>query len=123
MASLPLKNIKEYKVVHGKPLRTSVDWLQVMRLNGTGEAIDAHEYPATSEELIEQYGEQEIEIHDDTETLGEVLGRLGADTYADADDVREALFSALSAGAVGRRFYSDRDPGTPGEGDTEQVSF
>lgn len=96
----------------------------MMRLNGTGEAIDAHEYPATSEELIEQYGEQEIEIHDDTETLGEVLGRLGADTtFTTADDVREALFSAVDASAVGRRFYSDRDPGTPGDRGGEQVSF
>lgn len=94
-----------------------------MRLNGTGEAIDAHEYPATSEELIDEYGEYEIEIHDDTETLSEVLGRLGADTYRDADDVREALFSAVDASAVGRRFYSDRDPGTPGEGGAELVSF
>ncbi|MFB6096508.1 MAG: DUF2795 domain-containing protein [Haloferacaceae archaeon] len=95
-----------------------------MRLNGTGEAIDAHEYPTTSEELIERYGDHQIEIHDETETLGEVLGRLGADTtYADADDVREALFSAVSASAVGRRFYSDRDPGTPGDRNSEQVSF
>lgn len=87
----------------------------VMRLNRTGEAIEAQEYPATGTELIEAHGEELIELPDGTETFGEVLGRLEDTTYHDAEDVQEALFSAVGADAVGRRYYSDRDPGTPGE--------
>lgn len=95
-----------------------------MRLNRTGEAIEAHEYPATSTELIETHGEELIELTDGIETFGEVLGRLGETTYDDAEDVQEALFSAVGADAVGRRYYSDRDPGTPGErGGPDLVSF
>lgn len=88
---------------------------KVMRLNGTEEAMQAHEYPATSNELIEAHGEEVIELTDGTETLGEVLGRLGDTTYHNAEAVQEALFSAVCADAVGRRYYSDRDPGTPGD--------
>ncbi|MFW5917936.1 MAG: DUF5789 family protein [Haloferacaceae archaeon] len=95
-----------------------------MRLNRTGEAIGAHEYPATSGELIEAYGERTIELVDETETVAEVLGRLEETVYDDAQAVEEALFSAVSAEAVGRRHYSDRDPGTPGQAyGPDPVSF
>lgn len=97
---------------------------EVMRLNRTVEAIETHEYPATSTELIEAYGGEIIELTDETETFEQVLGRLGETTYDDAEDVREALFSVVGADAVGRRYYSDRDPGTPGKSyGAEQVSF
>lgn len=86
-----------------------------MQLNGTEDAIDRHEYPATSSDLIEMYGEEVIELTNGSETVAEVLGRLEESTYENAQEVREALFSAVSADAVGRRYYSDRDPGTPGE--------
>lgn len=92
-----------------------------MRLDDT--AIDTHEYPTTSAELIDAHGEEIIELTDGSETFGEVLGRLGETTYDNADAVREALFSAVGAEAVGRRYYSDRDPGTPGESGPDPVSF
>jgi hypothetical protein len=95
-----------------------------MRLNRTGEAMRAHEYPATSDELIEAHGEKTIELADGTETFAQVLGRLEKTTYDDAEAVQEALFSAVGADAVGRRYYSDRDPGTPGSSyGPEPVSF
>lgn len=97
---------------------------RVMRLNRTDDAIEAHEYPATSTELIEAHGEEIIELSDGTETFAQVLGRLGETTYDDAEAVRQALFSAVGADAVGRRYYSDRDPRAPGEGyGPEQISF
>lgn len=94
-----------------------------MRINGTDEAIDAHEYPATSNELIDEHGEREIEHPAGSETFGEVLGRLEADTYADSQSVYEALLSAVGHEAVGRRYYSDRDAVSPGEDGPDQVSF
>lgn len=93
-----------------------------MRLNGTGEAIATYEYPATNDELIEALGEHEIEIPDGSETVADVLGRLDGATYEGPEDVREALFSAVSHEAVGRRFYSDRDVPVAGEG-PDPVSF
>ncbi|RDI71767.1 DUF5789 family protein [Halopelagius longus] len=94
-----------------------------MRLNGTGDLIDAHEYPATTEELVEQYGEHTIELPNGSETLAEVLERAGSETYTCADDARNAVFCGLGHEAIGRRYYSDRDVYTVGENGPQQVSF
>lgn len=87
------------------------------------EEIDAHSYPATTGELIEEYGDLEIELPDGEETFGDALDRLGATTFADAEDVRLAAYSAVSKDAVGRRNYSDRDAPAIGEDGPDQVSF
>ena len=94
-----------------------------MRLNGTQDAIDATEYPLSSEEFISEHGDHTIEFADGSETVAEVLGRLGPETYDGPEDVTAALFSAVSHGAIGRRFYSDRDAYTLGEDGPTQVSF
>ncbi len=96
---------------------------EVMRFNGTGELIDAHEYPATRDELVSAYGDQTIELQNGTETIADVLGRLGPETYETADDARTALTSAVSHRAIGRRFYSDRDPTMLSEDGPTPVSF
>ena len=94
-----------------------------MRLNGTGDKLDTHEYPATREEIIEAYGDSRIELPNGTETLGSVLERIGDETYEDSTDARTAVFTGVGHEAVGRRFYSDRDPTMPGESGPEPVSF
>ncbi|MFC6725600.1 DUF2795 domain-containing protein [Halobium palmae] len=94
-----------------------------MHLEGTGDLIDDHSYPATSAEMIAAYGDSEIELQDGTETLGTVLGRLGPETYHSAQDVRDALYTGVGHEAIGRRFYSDRDAYALGENGPEQVSF
>jgi hypothetical protein len=95
----------------------------VMRLNGTGDLIDDHEYPATRDELVAAYGDRTIELQNGTETIADVLGRLGPETYETAADARTALTSAVSHRAIGRRFYSDRDPTMLSEDGPTQVSF
>lgn len=87
------------------------------------ETIDAHTYPATTEEIIEAYGEMEIELPNGDEQLGEALGRLGSETFETAEDARLAAFSAVSSNAIGRKGYSDRDPVCPGEDGHDEVSL
>jgi molybdopterin converting factor small subunit len=87
------------------------------------EQLDAHSYPTTTAELVEAYGEQELELADGSETFGEVVGRLGEQTFEDAEEVRLTAYSAVSEGAVGRQNYSDRDAPGIGESGHEQVSF
>lgn len=84
-------------------------------MDAVGEKLDAHSYPATSEELIEAYGEMEFEHENGSETFGEVMGRLGNATYVDSDDARDAAFSVVGEAAIGRKGYSDRDAPTVGE--------
>jgi hypothetical protein len=97
--------------------------MNVMRLNGTQEAIDAAEYPLSSEEFITQHGDHIIELANGTETVADVLGRLGPETFASAEDVTASLYSAVSHKGIGRRFYSDRDVYTIGEDGPTPESF
>lgn len=87
------------------------------------DAIDAHSYPATTEELIAEYGDLELETPNGTETFGDALERLGETTFVDADDARQSAYSVLSSDAIGRKNYSDRDAPCIGEDGREQVSF
>lgn len=85
--------------------------------------LDAHSYPATSDELIEAYGDTVLEFQDGSETFGEVLARMGEYTYEDSESAQLATMQAVSSGAVGRVGYSDRDAPCIGESGPEQVSF
>jgi hypothetical protein len=87
------------------------------------DAIDAHSYPATAEELVAAYGDLELETPNGTETFGDAMERLGDTTFADAEEARLGAYSAVSSDAVGRQNYSDRDAPAIGENGPEQVSF
>ncbi|MFO7833064.1 MAG: DUF2795 domain-containing protein [Halohasta sp.] len=94
-----------------------------MRLPRTEDAFVDHSYPASTAELVAAYGDSEITLPNGTETVGEILGRMGDDTYENSEAVSQALLTGVSHKAIGRRFYSDRDQFTPGEHGPEQVSF
>lgn len=95
-----------------------------MRLfTDASDTFDAHSFPATTEELIEEYGEMELELPNGSETLGEALGRLGSERLTSADEARMATYSAVSSKAIGRKYYSDRDAPAIGESGPDQLSF
>lgn len=94
-----------------------------MRLNGTGDLIDRLEYPVTSEELIDDHGHHNIELQAGDETLGEVLARSGGETFDSPTDLRTEVYNCVSHKAIGRRFYSDRDPTTIGESGPTPLSL
>lgn len=95
-----------------------------MRLfTDANEKLDAHEYPATTEDLIQEYGDLSLDLPNGSETVGEALGSLGEETFDDAEGARLALYSSVSSKAIGRKFYSDRDPTGVGEDGPDQVSF
>ncbi|WP_227353292.1 DUF5789 family protein [Haladaptatus salinisoli] len=94
-----------------------------MTLKQATELLDAHQYPTDTEQLIEAHGDYEIDHPNGTETLSDVFGRVGNETYESAEQAREAMYCALGHEAVGRRHYSDRDPTTMGTLGPEQVSF
>jgi hypothetical protein len=85
--------------------------------------LDAHSYPVTTEELVSAHGELTLKLSGGTETFGETIRRLGEQTFADPEEVRLATYSVLSADAVGRVGYSDRDAPGIGEVGYDQVSF
>ncbi len=95
-----------------------------MRLVSDAEdSFASHTFPTTTEELVEEYGEMELELPNGADTLGDVLGRMPNEEYETAEDAAQAAYSALGEEAIGRKGYSDRDPVCPGEQEYEPVSL
>jgi hypothetical protein len=95
----------------------------VMSLRQATELLRRHDYPATTDQLTDAYGEYELDLADGTETLAEVLRRVESQTFGSSAEAEELLYSAVSSKAIGRKWYSDRDPTVLGTTGPEQVSF
>lgn len=93
-------------------------------------ALESHDYPTTSDELVDEYGDYEVQFSDGTQTVASILGTLEGveERYESPDEVRQTIYSLVQSGAVGREEYTDRggmpmgDDGADGE-DDEQESF
>ncbi len=64
-------------------------------------------YPTTSEELAVEYADQEIDLANETESLGSVFDRLVDERFETPADAREAVLNELSGDAAGSEEYSD----------------
>lgn len=64
-------------------------------LGALGDALDSHDYPATTTELVEAYGEYDIEIQDSEQTLADVLASGDDELYDSADDVRSEILNRI----------------------------
>lgn len=73
------------------------------------------EYPIGRDELLEDYGDEEIETNETTTTLEEVIGPLGEDEFRDYGEVEGAIMNMVGDEAIGRKNYSDRTPPAAGE--------
>lgn len=94
-----------------------------MKLTDATAAFNTHSYPATTEDIIEDFGDIELNLPNGTETMGDALGRLDTETFQSAEEAQMAAYSAVSSKAIGRKHYSDRDPSLPGEDGPEPLSI
>lgn len=97
--------------------------VQTMRLNNTESLLTDIEYPTTTGEIIETHGSERLELANGNETLGDVLSRAGEETFRSSSEAYDAVLNGVSHRAIGRRFYSDRDPTTLGEDGPVPLSF
>lgn len=104
-------------------MKDNPDGSTMRLLANAEEKLDAHSFPATTEEVIAEYGEVELDLPNGSETLGEALSRLGDETFPDAASAKAAARSAVSEKAIGRKGYSDRDSPSVGEDGPDQLSF
>jgi len=79
------------------------------------EKLDSHDYPATNDELVEAYGDYELELPGGSQTLEEILGKRRSESgegeeirYQSAEDVHQSIHNMVGSDAVGREGYSDR---------------
>lgn len=94
-----------------------------MQLNDVPSLLTEHEFPTTTARLTESHGNQLLTLEDGSETMGEVLARSGPETFHDPDQVMLTIYGGVSAEAVGRVGYSDRDPPPMGSRGPDMVSF
>lgn len=66
------------------------------QLGALDEALETHEYPTTTEELVEAYGDYEVETQRGSASLGDVLAPTDDQTFASADEVRSQVLQLVS---------------------------
>jgi hypothetical protein len=86
------------------------------------EDLERAEYPMTKAELLDAYGDRELDVQDGSKTLQEVLGPIGETTYDDAEAVMQGVIGMVSDQAIGRKNYTDRG-GVPSEDNPDEESI
>ncbi|WP_458207389.1 DUF5789 family protein [Haladaptatus sp. NG-SE-30] len=76
-------------------------------LGEAGQMLGEHKYPTTSEELAAEYGDQRLDLPNETETLGSVFDRLVDERFESADEAREAVYNEVTGEASGMEEYND----------------
>lgn len=67
-------------------------------LGDLDEALGAHDYPITTDELIEAHGDRQVESRDGWTSIADVLARIDDETYDSAEEVRARIQSLLDRG-------------------------
>ena len=86
-------------------------------------------FPIDQHSVIEQIGAIEIEAPDaqETETVSTIIGPVGQETYASADELFTTIIGNVNDEYIGRKFYDDRggnpSGGALGPTDETDVSF
>jgi len=96
---------------------------QGIELGDLEEELEAHDYPATSGELVDEYGDHELQLPGGSQDVAEVLGLDDEQEFADAEEVRQAIHNLVGAEAVGRDNYSDRGGPASDESNEDEESF
>lgn len=92
-----------------------------MRLIEFESRMDQLSYPATTADVVDEFGGDRLDIGEGEARVERVFGEIDAETYASPDELRMTLYGSLPEAAVGRKGYTDRDP--PGIDEFDHVSF
>lgn len=68
-----------------------IDAESTEQLGDLDEELDEHDYPVTTNDLITDYGDREVETQDGTTSIEEVLAPIDNESYESADDVRNRI--------------------------------
>ena len=83
--------------------------------------LEDEEYPISKDELLEKYGDRELEHSSGETTVEEVIRPLGRDEFEGQDEVHQSILNMVGDDAEGRQNYSDRGGAVAGENrDTEE---
>ncbi|CQH61974.1 uncharacterized protein HHUB_3605 [Halobacterium hubeiense] len=65
------------------------------QLGDLGDAIDSHDYPAKTGELVEAYGDYDVETQDGVAPFDAVLDESDDRTYDSSDDLRARILGLI----------------------------
>ncbi|WP_415383589.1 hypothetical protein [Halosimplex sp. TS25] len=82
-------------------------------LGRVGDMLGEAKYPTTTEELAVEYGDQQIDLGNETESLGSVFDRLVDERFESAEEAREAIYHELTGEAAGPEEYNEGRPLDP----------
>lgn len=68
------------------------------RLGGLDTKLEDIDYPATTREIVDSYGDQEVETQNGLVFIEEVLAPVENETYDSADDVRSRIQGLIHRG-------------------------
>lgn len=85
--------------------------------------LEGESYPLSKAELLERYGDRDLEHSGGSVTLRELLVEEGDREFETADDVHETILNMVGSEAIGREGYSDRGAGTAEQNGDEDESF
>jgi hypothetical protein len=94
--------------------------------------LENEEYPISKDELLEKYGDRELEHAGGESTVEEVVGPIGREEFDGHDEVHQEILNMVGSQAEGREEYSDRggavasenrDTENGGDGDSSQESL
>ncbi|ADJ16311.1 DUF5789 family protein [Halalkalicoccus jeotgali] len=74
------------------------------------ETMEGLDYPIEHDELLDEHGDDELELSGEPTTLAEVLDPVqdDAQTYESEEDLETMIMNMVGDDAVGREGYSDR---------------
>lgn len=76
-------------------------------LGDTG-MLDPAKYPTTSEELATEYGDEVVDLPNETESLGSVFDRLTDERFESPEEAREAIYHEVTGQAAGPEEYNEQ---------------
>jgi len=82
-------------------------------LGRVGGMLEEAKYPVTTEELAVEYGDEQIDLANETESLGSVFDRLVDERFESAEEAREAIYHELTGEAAGPEEYNEQRPIDP----------
>lgn len=99
------------------------DRIQGVDVEDLNDLLESLDYPITVDELIDRYGDREIDrTNAEPITLEALFDQAGEDRYESPDEVRQMVLTLMPRDSVGRAGYSDRGGSHPVEtSDAEEM--
>lgn len=85
--------------------------------------LESESYPLSKGDLLDRYGDRELEHSGGTVTVEELLVEEGDREFENADEIHETMLNMVGSEAVGREGYSDRGAGTAEQEGDEDEAF